>query len=339
MYACMYVCMYVCMYACIYVYVKTGWWYTPAEEMRCKRCKGCDQVQAQDAFTFDEWKKVTGSKCRKCKAQPERPRKRVTREGERKSVRQRAKVHYGEKGESDDEMDETEDSREEAGVRCEAADPRYIGRADDRDRGDIVLRGRDVRDVLQWDVNPLAHGGQTMKIETQVWLTTRQMGHALKWEDTELTQERDERLGKQTARYLAPAISSFISKKFREEPDGMGQDDEAREVAEEAWLLDQVWGKWGEGEVTDDLNEVGEERGDGEEDDIRSHVKVWAHGRKQKWEPASGVGPGAKYQIMISRWRLEEIFFWMTCQRGRGAKGTCLWRSHRLCGKKGRGWG
>ena len=75
------------------------------EEVRCKRCKGCDEVQAQDAFNFDEWKKVTGSRCRKCKAQPERPRKRVTREGERKSVSQRVKVHYGEKGESDDEID------------------------------------------------------------------------------------------------------------------------------------------------------------------------------------------------------------------------------------------
>ena len=30
----------------------------------------------------------------------------------------------------------------------------------------------------------------------------------------------------------------------------MRQDDEAREVAEEAWLLDQVWGKWGEEEAT-----------------------------------------------------------------------------------------
>ena len=43
-----------------------------------------------------------------------------------------------------------------------------------------------------------------------------------------------ETLGRQTARYLAPAILSFIRKKFREEPDGMGQDDEAREVAEDA---------------------------------------------------------------------------------------------------------
>ena len=84
---------------------------------------------------------MTGSRCRKCEAQPERPRKRVTREGERKSVRERVKVHHGETGESDVEMDEMEDPREEAGVRCEAADPRYIGRADDRDRGDIVLKG------------------------------------------------------------------------------------------------------------------------------------------------------------------------------------------------------
>ena len=76
-------------------------------------------------------------------------------------MRQRVKAHYGEKGESDVEMDETEDFQEEAGVRCETADPRYIGRADDRDREDIVLRGRDVRDVLRWNVNPLVHGGQT----------------------------------------------------------------------------------------------------------------------------------------------------------------------------------
>ena len=47
--------------------VKTGWWYTPAEEVRCKRCKGCDEVQAQDAFNLDEWQKVTGSRCRKCR--------------------------------------------------------------------------------------------------------------------------------------------------------------------------------------------------------------------------------------------------------------------------------
>ena len=52
----------------------------------------------------------------------------------------------------------TEEFRKEAGVRCEAADPRYIGGADDRDRRDIVLRGRDVRDVLQWDVNLIVQG-------------------------------------------------------------------------------------------------------------------------------------------------------------------------------------
>ena len=46
-----------------------------------------------------------------------------------------------------------------------------------------------------------------------------------------------------------------------------------------------MWGKWGEEEVTNDWSEVGKERGDSEEDDIRSHVKVWAHGRKQRWEP------------------------------------------------------
>jgi hypothetical protein len=75
--------------------VKTRWWYTHAEEVRCKRCKRCDEVQAQDAFNFDQWKKATGSRCRKCEAQLERPGKRVTREGERKGMRQKAMVSKG----------------------------------------------------------------------------------------------------------------------------------------------------------------------------------------------------------------------------------------------------
>jgi hypothetical protein len=39
----------------------------------------------------------------------------------------------------------------------------------------------------------------------------------------------------------------------------MEQDDEAKEVAEEAWLLDHVWGKWGEEGGTEDWSDVGEE--------------------------------------------------------------------------------
>ena len=108
-------------------------------------------------------------------------------------------------------------------MRCEVADPRCIGRADDGDRGDIVLRGRDVRDVLQWDVKPTVQGGHTMKIEAQVWLTTRQMGYALRWEDTELTQERDERLGKQTARYLLSS-TGYLELHQRKVQRGTGQD-------------------------------------------------------------------------------------------------------------------
>jgi hypothetical protein len=42
---------------------------------------------------------------------------------------------------------------------------------------------------------------------------------------------------------------------------------------------------WGGGDRGLEGPEVGEERGDDSEDDILSHVKVWAHGRKQKLEP------------------------------------------------------
>ena len=119
--------------------VETGWWYTPVEEVRCKRCKGCDEVQAQDAFDFGEWRKAKGSRCKECEVQQERPRKKVRREGSRKIERQTVRLHYEEKEEDTEELDEMGKFQEEARVRCEASDPRYIGRADDRDRGDVVL--------------------------------------------------------------------------------------------------------------------------------------------------------------------------------------------------------
>ena len=98
----------------------------------------------------------------------------------------------------------------------------------------MVLRGRDVKEVLRREM-------QTAKIAAQVWLMT-QMGHVLRREETKLTQERDERVGKKRARYLAPAISSCIREKFKDEPDRMEQDDKVREVAERQ-LRDQEHGK------------------------------------------------------------------------------------------------
>ena len=100
-------------------------------------------------------------------------------------------------------------------------------------------------------------------------------------------------------------------------------------------------GQRGEEEVTEDWSEVGEERGDGEDDNIRSHVKVWAHGRKQKWEPQSSSlavfdpTPIPDYDFKMEIWKrsllLDDV------PKGEGGKG--LWLSHHLCGKRGRGWG
>ena len=117
----------------------------------------------------------------------------MRKEGSQRSEKQTAKVKYEEEDVDIREPDEMEEFQEEAGVRCEAADPRYIGKANDRDRRNMVLRGRDVKEVLQREM-------KTAQIEAQVWLTTRHMEHALRWENTELTQERDERMGKATAR-------------------------------------------------------------------------------------------------------------------------------------------
>ena len=122
--------------------------------------------------------------------------------------------------------------------------------------------------------------------DAQRWLTTRQMGWALKRERNEITNEKDERDGKPVARQLAPMIFKFIRAQWEShELDCM--DDERRQLLEEASERDHIWGAWETGaELTNDpkewLKQTSLSRGD-----VRYHVAVHSSHREQTWEPPS----------------------------------------------------
>jgi len=79
--------------------------------------------------------------------------------------------------------------------------------------------------------------------DTTRWLTMSQMGWALKREENEIINEKDEREGKPVARQLAPMSSKFIRAQW-ESGDLEDVDDERRQILEEAAELDHVWGVW-----------------------------------------------------------------------------------------------
>ncbi len=62
-------------------------------------------------------------------------------------------------------------------MRCETADPSYIGRADDTARRAIVTRRRHVWAVLRLNAYPLLHGVPPMQSDTQHLLRTNKNGH------------------------------------------------------------------------------------------------------------------------------------------------------------------
>jgi len=64
-------------------------------------------------------------------------------------------------------------------VRCEMADPRYIGVGEEANWGDVILTEGVARKVIQLET-------QLPQGEAEVWMTTSQMGHSLEREETEL---------------------------------------------------------------------------------------------------------------------------------------------------------
>jgi hypothetical protein len=76
-----------------------------------------------------------------------------------------------------------------------------------------------------------------------VWLTTAEMGFSLTDEPNEILCPKDVREGKVSDRYLAPAISRFVTSTQAKPGIGAEMDQQAKDVRRELVNLHQRWGK------------------------------------------------------------------------------------------------
>jgi ribonuclease HI len=258
-----------------------GWWYRPTEVVNCKKCIGCYNLRAEDEFDLKQWQSKSGSCCNECKGKDDVKRRKTTDKPSRRSGRNKDKVmNYTES--RDDEMleEDAEDvTKIWTGVRCEMADPRYIGVGEEADRGDVILTAWVAKEVVQRETE-LPQG------VAELWMTTGQMGYSLEREETELVDERDDAEGKETARFLAPEISNFIRRQLWTELGGDGTEMDKNETLEAAWLLDQVWGRWEEN-THDGREGTGVQQECEDPSDIRYHGESTAWYKTQQWESPS----------------------------------------------------
>ena len=175
------------------------------------------------------------------------------------------------------ESEEDEEERVEwgtcqYGVRMSPAHPRYVGRGDETCGEEVVYTIQEIRTLLR-----------SQPEGTKRWLTTSQMGWALRREDNEVTNEKDEREGKPVARQLAPMISKFIRTQWKSE-ELEGVDDERRQILEEAAVFDHIWGVWEAGEEPTNVPSRWIRQPSGSRDDMRHHVEAHASHREKEWE-------------------------------------------------------
>ena len=98
-----------------------------------------------------------------------------------------------------------------------AVDPRYITHGDDGNRGDILITLAQVKELI------------TAKLHSEegvatVWLTTSEMGFSLTDEPNTILCFKDVMKGKVSDRYLAPAISGFVTSTSAKAGIGTGLD-------------------------------------------------------------------------------------------------------------------
>ena len=164
------------------------------------------------------------------------------------------------------------------GVRMTPAHPWYVGRGDDKCGGEVVYSIQDIRQLLS--VQPE---------DVKRWLTTSEMGWALKREENEVANEKNEREGKPVARQLAPMISKFIRAQW-ESKEMENVDDERRQLLEEAMELDHISGRRRE---SLDVHRKWIRQPSQSGNDMRHHVKVHASHREQEWmrSPTRSLSP------------------------------------------------
>jgi len=95
------------------------------------------------------------------------------------------------------------------------ADPRYVGRLDDKQGGDTIVTMERVREAI-------AFNAELADESTWLWLTSEQMGFPLRptggGEHEERAEDLDSSQGVRdhlVVYYLAPAITDFISDENR----------------------------------------------------------------------------------------------------------------------------
>ena len=146
---------------------------------------------------------------------------------------------YHEDSESDGQSDEDDDGRDKQllyGIRMRAADPRYLTTDDDANRGDILLTMEQVKKVI------------TVKLRSEeevatIWLTTSEMGFSLMDEPNTVVCTKDVKEGKVCDRYLAPAISKFVTNTLTKTNIGTETGQQTSDIWRELVSLHRRWGK------------------------------------------------------------------------------------------------
>ena len=182
-----------------------GWWYKARKECMIRRCGRCWQQKVLDHFDAQNRKATCRRpECLECKRLPKSQKERLEEDTEGLKV----------------------------GLLAVTADPRYIGRRDDPSGGDIIVDGPGLRHILQGS-------RECATTDMEVWLTTGQIGFAVRREVDEVDGEEETEARIPTGRFLAPQISAFIRKR-QTESDSMEEPDDLWEALDE---LEAAWGR------------------------------------------------------------------------------------------------
>ena len=94
------------------------------------------------------------------------------------------RVDYCERGSSESDEAPLEEFAAQQGLLLSTADPRYVGRGDDVNGGDVIFDCEEIRSLLRSEAT-------IAKEATTLWLTTQEMGWALTADGEEIHTARD----------------------------------------------------------------------------------------------------------------------------------------------------
>jgi len=159
-----------------------GWWQKLTRRAWCKQCARCGIVK-EFGKDFHKMQLCRGGECLACKGGS-----RTTNQNPQQPL---------------------------IGMICTNADPRYVGRLDDKQGGDTIVTIQRVREAI-------AFNAELPDESTWLWLTSEQVGfplrptgggeHEQRAEDLDSSQGVRDHL---VAYHLAPAITDFISDENR----------------------------------------------------------------------------------------------------------------------------